>query len=102
MVTLTDVFTARTSSEDWMQGRWRRLTVEGTRPAESETNLSPRRRGMSRPRIDSKFRLPKGASWIRSHGYPCRGGGHRDTSQLTGIRDATAGTVRASGPEAEA
>src|SRR6516164_10599476 len=58
--------------------------------------------GLASARIDSKLRLPKGASWIRSHGYPCRGGGHRDTSELTGIRDATAGTVRASCPEAEA
>src|SRR5262250_3263094 len=53
-------------------------------------------------RIDSKFRLPNGASWIRSHGYPCSGGGHRDTSERAGVRDATAGTIRARGPEAEA
>jgi len=36
---LTDFFTARTSSEGWLQVDERRLTVEGTRPAEASKTL---------------------------------------------------------------
>jgi hypothetical protein len=39
MVMLTDVFTARTSSEVWMRIDECRLTVEGTRPAEASKTL---------------------------------------------------------------
>src|SRR2546425_5136647 len=46
-------------------------------------------------RITSKFRLPSGRSYIRSHGYPLRAeGGARDTTEPAGVRDGAARAVR--------
>src|SRR3972149_4840257 len=54
--------------------------------------------GNSTPRINSKFRLPKGRPYIKSQGYPRQPGGDRDTSQPSGVcRDPT-GAVSARPP----